>query len=48
MKVSRTLLLILLLGAVLRISFILLYEHIFYPDEIYQFVEQGYRLVYGY
>jgi hypothetical protein len=47
-KASPVLLLILLLGLALRFLFILFSDHILHPDEVFQTLEQGYRLVYGY
>jgi GPI mannosyltransferase 3 len=37
-----------IIGLLLRIWFSLTSHHVYYPDEIFQSVEQGYRLVYGY
>ncbi len=48
MKASQVLLVILLLGLALRFVFILFSDHILHPDEVFQTLEQGYRLVYGY
>ncbi len=42
------LLFIVILGFILRVCFILVSDHTYYPDEVYQSLEQSFRLIKGY
>jgi hypothetical protein len=39
---------IIIVGLLVRIGFICISNHIYYPDELYQSIEQSFRLVHGY